>query len=120
MADVVVLSFHVIMRVVCLCVFACVCDERPIKPSKRLFFVRVYRGIAGDEKLFSDDANDQRDRERVVLDLLSNIQWCKIQTVTFGEPLLHVRKLFFFLSLSTFSSASSQSHASVCTFKTSP
>ena len=62
--------------------------------------VRYFHSVACSVRSFPQDdrsskessvkTNDWRNRERVVLDLLSNLGWVKISVVAFGEPLGHM------------------------------
>ena len=67
--------------------------ERLIERSKKLTPSRVSLKIAGDEKLSTCNASDQRNRERVVLDLFCQTFNGQDQVVTVGELLVHMRTL---------------------------
>ena len=60
---------------------------------------RVSLRVAGDETLSTCNSNDQRNRERVGVDLYCQTFNEQDQVVAVGEPLVHVTTLLFILSL---------------------
>ena len=92
--------------VLCVCVCVCVLSfvvldrlwgQRLLDPSYSLFLPEFSLKKAGPEQLSTCDANDQRNRQRVVLDLLCQTSNGQDQVVTVGELLAHVRTLFLFV-----------------------
>ena len=78
---------YVLVRV-CLCVLCCVLCCVVVCLSGCVLCV-VSRKIKWSSTASSGKANDQRIRERVVLDLFSNFKWVRSKSF-FGEPLKHV------------------------------